>query len=99
MDFWRHKIPEKNRATLEIIRFIEYDSILDVDRHGDIYNRDPHIYVEFDRKHGPFISDRGWNIIKRSSGTGELIRPKLKNRIKFFPKRIPKVKLPRTPKV
>lgn len=53
-EFWK-KIPEANRAWLEVVGVIPFDDILDIDEVGDEYVQAPHVYVPFNReKMGPF---------------------------------------------
>ncbi len=51
--FW-NSLPEQNRAWFEVMMLVSYEDILAIDELGDNYHRDPHIYVEFDAKRGPF---------------------------------------------
>lgn len=89
--YWYNKIPEKNRATFYVIKYINYDRILDVDEDGDLYYQGPHIYVEFDREKGPFDPEMLSEYIEFDSHfSRKYSHPTIANRIKFFPKRIPK---------
>ena len=47
-------IPEQNKAWIEIVRNVSYEKIITIDEVGDVYFQEPHIYVPFDKKHGPF---------------------------------------------
>jgi hypothetical protein len=51
--FW-NTLPEQNRAWLEILALVPYDSIIAIDELGDNFHREPHVYVEFDHSLGPF---------------------------------------------
>jgi hypothetical protein len=43
-EFW-NKIDERKRAYFEVVGLIKYESIVDIDPEGDIYERCPHVYV------------------------------------------------------
>ena len=45
-EFW-NKIPEENRAWLEVIGIVPFENILDIDDLGDEYVQAPHVYVPF----------------------------------------------------
>lgn len=46
--------PQANRAWLEALGVLPFESILDSDEIGDEYVSAPHIYAPFDGKRGPF---------------------------------------------
>jgi hypothetical protein len=50
---WK-KIPEKNRYYFEIIRIVKFDKILAIDENGDNYFEGTHLFIEWDKKCGPF---------------------------------------------
>lgn len=53
-EFWS-KIPEPNRAWLEVVGLVPFDDILDIDDLGDEYVQAPHVYVPFaSGRRGPF---------------------------------------------
>jgi Restriction endonuclease len=53
-DFWV-KIPEANKAWLEVVGIVLFDDILDVDDLGDKYVEAPHVYAPFaPGRRGPF---------------------------------------------
>ena len=52
-EFW-DALPEANRAWLDVMALVPYDSIIAIDELGDNYHREPHVYVEFDQTLGPF---------------------------------------------
>lgn len=52
-EFW-NTLPEENRAWLDVLALVPYDSIIAIDELGDNYHREPHLYVEFDQTLGPF---------------------------------------------
>ena len=83
------KIPEKNRATLELYGLIKFKAIVDIDKDGDRYSEDPHVYAEFvDGR--PF--DQAWGVLTRPMNLPE-IKVHQEKRTRYFPKKIPKVKL------
>lgn len=91
--YWYEDIPEKNRGTLYVVRLIPYEDIIDIDKDGDIYTRGtPHIFVEFrGSENGPFRP--AWQTAYIEYGAWEWrkrLYPEKANRIKFFPKRLPK---------
>ncbi|MCX5849480.1 MAG: hypothetical protein NTW65_08520 [Deltaproteobacteria bacterium] len=84
---WR-KIPEQNRAFIEIFRIVPYDNILAIDEDGDNYFRGPHFYISFTPKDGPFspyyYDVTLYNCILGNDRTE--IFPNIKNRIEYFKK-------------
>lgn len=52
-EFW-NLLPEPNRAWLEILALVPYESIIAIDELGDNYHQEPHIYIEFNNEYGPF---------------------------------------------
>ena len=85
--FWG-KLPEPNRGWLEIVRVVPYDKIIAIDETGDIFVRQPHIYVAFDWLHGPF-EPYEYVTLSTFGPQGTEIHPKEENRIRFFPKKLP----------
>lgn len=85
--FW-NDIPERNRASLEVVRVVPYDKILDIDEEGDIYFSEPHIYVPFNEKDGPFEPGVYVTLSTITPFRSE-IYPQQKNKIKFFPDTFP----------
>lgn len=54
LEFW-DKIPETNRAWLEVTGLVPFESILDIDDLGDEFVQAPHVYVPFAAgRRGPF---------------------------------------------
>ena len=86
-DFWL-KIPEKNRAWLEIVGLVPFEHIMDIDDLGDEYVGNPHIYVPFSKgKLGPFR--RFEAEVQTTIQLGErFFQPKdiSDGRIEYFPK-------------
>lgn len=53
-EFW-NKIPEANKAWLEVVGILPFEDILDIDDLGDEYVRVPHVYAPFaPGRRGPF---------------------------------------------
>jgi hypothetical protein len=53
-EFWS-KIPEANKAWLEVVGVVPFEDILDIDDLGDEYVQAPHVYAPFaSGKRGPF---------------------------------------------
>jgi hypothetical protein len=53
-DFW-DKLPEANKAWLEVVGLVPFDNIIDIDDLGDEYVEAPHVYTIFTPgKRGPF---------------------------------------------
>ncbi len=92
--FWLD-IPEQNRAWLEIVVFIPYERIINIDKDGDEYFRHPHIYVECTPK-GEFFEEYYQEVLSRTmlGPQTEIYFPKTKDRVKYFPKKFPKPKPP-----
>ena len=47
-------LPERNQAWLEVLGIIAFDALLDIDELGDEFVPEPHIYVPFVGRDGPF---------------------------------------------
>lgn len=88
--FWS-ELPEKNRATLEIIGLIPYDDILAIDEDGDEMFPHPHIYVRFDIEFGPF-REGAYTDLSVGGHYGRSVHAERENQIKYFPKTYPDVK-------
>ncbi len=88
--FW-NKLPNRNRATLEVIGQIPYDDILAIDEHGDNYFKHPHIYVRFPPKNGPW-SDGAYPRLVTYNPTTESFPAHRKDQIKYFPDVYPEIK-------
>lgn len=52
-EFW-DKMPEANKAWLEVIGLVPFDDVLEIDDLGDEYVDAPHIYAPFTGLRGPF---------------------------------------------
>jgi len=87
--FW-NKLPDKNRATLEVIRLIPYDDILAIDEHGDEYFHHPHIYVRFDPKYGPFNGGVYGQLVTYNP-TRKSYPANRENQIEYFPSAYPEI--------
>lgn len=48
------KLPDKNKAWLEVFGIVSYEAVLDIDEKGDEIVEAPHVYVPFDRHGRPF---------------------------------------------
>lgn len=92
---WRYwqSLEEKNKAWFEVRACIRYEDIIEVDPAGDKIYTMPHVYVQFKGEEIPY--DDSFNEVKlsRMNYHPTIYFPKKKNRIKFFPKEIPDVKL------
>ena len=87
--FW-NEIPERNRATLEIVGFVRYEDILAIDEDGDEMFPHPHIYLRFDPEFGPF--QQGVIVDLAVGGRfGRTASAEEKDRVEFFPKSYPDV--------
>lgn len=51
--YWRH-LPRRVQAKFKMFGFVRFDNMLIVDDKGDADNADPHIFIDFSEKHGPF---------------------------------------------
>lgn len=87
--FW-NKLPEKNRATLEVIGLIPYDDILAIDEHGDKYFHHPHIYVRFDPKYGP-LSGGAYGKLVTYNPTRKSYPANREDQIEYFPSVYPDI--------
>lgn len=83
--FWC-KLPDNNRAMLEVKGIIPFEDILAIDENGDEMAQVPQVFVKFGPDNHPF-----------KYGAGEIIagdRRALndpKNKVKFFPDELPEV--------
>lgn len=87
--FW-NKLPEKNRATLEVIGLVPYDDILAIDEHGDTHFRHPHIYVRFVSKYGPFGKGAYAKLVTYNP-TRKSYSADMENKIDYFPSNYPEI--------
>ena len=86
--FWL-RIPEKNRAWLEVRSVVLYNNIIAIDEDGDdIHYQSPQIYVPFKPVNGPF-EPYCFPGLKPLQSLGHRVNPDKKNRIKFFPDDFP----------
>lgn len=88
-DFW-NKIPEINRATLEVIGLIPYDDILAIDEHGDKVFHHPHIYVRFDPERGPFSAGAYGKVVTYNPRRKSYPANR-EDQIEFFPSAYPEI--------
>lgn len=49
-----NEVPEQNRAWFEVVGVVRFEDVLDIDEIGDEYVGEPHVYVPFNGKNGPF---------------------------------------------
>jgi len=85
-EFW-NKIPNPNRAWLEVVGIVPFDDILDIDDLGDEHVPMPHIYVPFaPGRDGPFKSYFG-TVETIGSWDRRSLEPsnKFDSRIEYFP--------------
>jgi len=92
---WRYwlEIPKQNQAWFEIIRFIPYERIIDIDKDGDPRFSHPHIYIECTPT-GEFF-EKGCQAILMGTTFGsraEIYFPEHQDRVEYFPKKFPKPK-------
>ncbi len=90
--FWSKNIEEKNRAFFETEAIIPYDRIIEIDNLGDTFAHCPHIFVEV--KNGSWF-EYGDTQLKPDDNWGRaypIYKEHEKLRIKYFPKKFPKVK-------
>lgn len=82
------KMPDDQKAYLEVIGFIPYDRIIEIDEDGDPSIQDPHIFVTYQGVFGPFYGQRG-ELKKESYHASEtLLNPaNPKDIIKIFPEK------------
>ena len=52
--FWYEQIDEAKRGYVTFEVIIPYDEILDIDKHGDNYFQNPHIYLVYDNHEYPY---------------------------------------------
>jgi hypothetical protein len=85
-DAWR-KIPDQNRAFLEVFRVVSYENILAIDDDGDNHFRGPHFYVTFSSSDGPFEPYSEATLSNCVIGNDRIeIYPNIENRIRYFKK-------------
>lgn len=85
-EFWS-KIPEANRAWLEVVGVIPFDDIIDIDEIGDEYVQAPHVYAPFClHEKGPFKFHRATvEVIDRWSPRSYNPTDRTDGRIVHFP--------------
>jgi Restriction endonuclease len=88
--FWDF-LPKANQAKCIVNSIIKFEDIVVVDPKGDIFYDFPHIYVDFDRNHGPFAGSRESLKIDNH----EIDLDSSWKRINVFPKKFSKIKLGR----
>ncbi len=90
-------IPESNRAFFEIDGVIPYDRIVEIDPIGDSIINSPHIFVEVRNK--SFFDHSIAHLAPRGgySATFLITQKDDENRIKYFPKKLPKTIPPQHP--
>jgi hypothetical protein len=84
---------EKNRAFFDVEAVIPYERIIEIDPMGDTIAKCPHLFVEV--KNNTFFKDSWARLSPRNSYSGHTFsieEKDKKTRIKFFPKKFPKVK-------
>lgn len=77
-----HTIPEDKRVNIKIMRFVHYDRILAIDDIGDAFNEGPHLFVEYNDKHGFFEPGANVQLLTRH-GSRRWLDPR--KQIQFFP--------------
>jgi Restriction endonuclease len=77
-DKFHFSLPFENRKILHRVGLILYDDVLAIDKYGDEYFENPHIYVKFNKFNSPFTGGE----YKEIDG----IRLNEDDRIIFFPK-------------
>lgn len=87
-DFWKH-LPKKNQSKLLNKGIILFKDILIIDDKGDVVNKYPHIFLEFQYNGEPFRAM--WHYLTDTHSTIDLEKAKYK-KIKFFPNTFPKPK-------
>lgn len=89
------KMKEENRAFLEIEAIIPYERIIEIDPTGDPIIRYPHIYVEM--KNNSWFEYNQTFLVGRDSYSVRLpiYDEDKKTRVKFYPKKLPKLPKPK----
>lgn len=92
---WRYwlSLEQKNRAWFEVRVCIKYEDIIEIDPEGDTINKMPHVYLQFKDGEIPYDESFGEMKLSRMNYMPTIYHPKERNRIKFFPKEIPEVKV------
>lgn len=93
-NYWYYDIPEVNRATQIELRIIPYERIMAIDEIGDIYNKGPHLLVEYSSEELPF-KPNAKNIFLESNYRMDrkIMHIRDGKRISFFPSDIPERKV------
>jgi hypothetical protein len=82
--YWQEKIPETNRAWLNVYRWIPYTRIVAIDDLGDVANAGPHMLVEYRVDDDPFEPESRACIERCGMLHGNFLAAKEK-RVKYFP--------------
>lgn len=94
--FYQEYVPERERATLKILRHVPYERILAIDPTGDGYHPVPHLLIEFDSTNGPFAP--GKSALFEASGYHAInCQPKADNKVPLFPNPLPGILYPPPP--
>jgi hypothetical protein len=82
-------IPEENRAWAFELRPIHYDRIYAVDDIGDVYNKPPHLLVDYYTDDDPFDPKEFWFLEDRKQFGSKYSRLDNMKRVDYFPDEIP----------
>jgi hypothetical protein len=85
--FW-WSIPERNRVWFHVEVILPYESIVDIDEHGDQYFSHPHIYALFPASNHPFLAGE-YHFLHPMTSFEQDIYMKEEDRTKFFPDEFP----------
>ncbi len=88
VEYFFQNFPIKNQSKVNIYGFLPYENMLFIDTKGDNYYEIPHIFVEYDKRKGPFTSI--WHVI--SCNGKEINIDKNTKQSQVFPKIFPKIK-------
>lgn len=86
LQLWE-KLPDKNKAWLEVRGIVPFEDIMDIDEHGDDWTEIPHVYAEFNEDSGPFkyLYGKIVNVVEAKEERIRIHNPPADDRVVFFP--------------
>ncbi len=85
--FWRH-LPRNRQAKLRLYGFVRFEDMLIIDDKGDPVCADPHIFIDFSDKNGPFSHFTAKVIVGHTLINSDELEKDYK-KIEHFPKDFP----------
>lgn len=86
LEVWE-KLPDKNKAWMDVRGIVPFEDIMDIDEHGDDWAEIPQVFAEFNGDSGPFKYLLGGvkNVAQANEERVQIHNPQLADRVVFFP--------------